>query len=141
MSARIIITNTARATIGETWTFTVPDCFTVADGTKPESLFDVLMHAEGVERDCADEVIGDEETRADFRIVEMGATPLSRAAADVAALRADVWDDVGPALTCREVEVLADLFREAGAGNTARALILGHARGDDEDDQHYGLEA
>lgn len=73
MSARIVITNTARATIRETWTFTVPDCFTLADGTRPESLFDVLMHAEGVERDCADEVIGDEEDREDFRIVEMGA--------------------------------------------------------------------
>lgn len=67
-------------------------------------------------------------------------TPLSEAAADVASLDPCIWGDVGPALTCRETEVLADLFREAGIGDVARALIFGHARGDDEGDQHYGLE-
>jgi hypothetical protein len=71
MTARIVISNTARATIRETWTFTVPDGVTIPDKGSSASLFDLLMHHPDVERDCADEVIGDEEDRDGFHIVEI----------------------------------------------------------------------
>ena len=73
VTARIVITNTARATIRETWTFTVPAGVTIPDGAGVEEMFHWLQHDPRVEQDCADEVIGDEDDRADFRVVEMGA--------------------------------------------------------------------
>lgn len=73
MTARITITNTARATIRETWTFTIPDGVTIPDGMPVEEMFHWLQHHPRTEQDCTDEVIGDEDDRDDFRVVEMGA--------------------------------------------------------------------
>lgn len=55
----------------------------------------------------------------------------------------DAWGpmtcgDIGPHLTCYEMEVLEDLFTSAGATAQAKYLHEGHAFEDDEDDSHFG---
>lgn len=57
---------------------------------------------------------------------------------------ADTFDgitlaDVGPHLTCRETDVLADLLRAAGANHGASTLVHYHALEDDEGDAHWKL--
>lgn len=54
----------------------------------------------------------------------------------------NTWDrdtayDIGPHLTCHEVEPLADVFRAYDATGLADALMRGHADEDDEGDLHY----
>ena len=46
--------------------------------------------------------------------------------------------DVGPKLTCSEVEALAIILRAAGSTQAAEAWLDGHAVGDDDGDMHYG---
>lgn len=98
MTARIIISNTARATIRETWTFTVPDGVTFPDKGSSASLFDLLMHHPDVERDCADEVVGDEEDRDGFHIVEI--IPVEHPLADRATPATCSHDAEALCLTC-----------------------------------------
>lgn len=45
--------------------------------------------------------------------------------------------DVGPHLTCREADAMADFLRAYGQPDTADALIEGHAAEDEEGDAHY----
>ncbi|MGW0682892.1 hypothetical protein ACWD2L_05960 [Streptomyces sp. NPDC002754] len=54
----------------------------------------------------------------------------------------DAWtlNDIGPHLTCTEVEVMAEVFRVSGYESSADTLIEGHAREDDEGDEHYAPE-
>lgn len=54
----------------------------------------------------------------------------------------ETWDeyaalDLGPKMTCAEVEALAALFEAIGQSELASALIEGHAEEDDEGDMHY----
>lgn len=48
----------------------------------------------------------------------------------------DVADDVGPFLSCVEVEALAGLFRAIGETAAAERWIRSHATADEEGDQH-----
>ena len=55
---------------------------------------------------------------------------------------ADVWnyylaDDLGPKLTCIEVEALVAIFRAEDRLDLVDAWVTGHARSDDEGDDHY----
>lgn len=54
----------------------------------------------------------------------------------------DDWtlNDIGPHLTCSETEIMAEVFRVSGYEGRADALIKGHARDDDEGDEHYTPE-
>ena len=45
--------------------------------------------------------------------------------------------DNATGLTCGEVEVIADAYREVGRGGMADELIKWHADGDDEGDLHH----
>lgn len=49
----------------------------------------------------------------------------------------DVADEVASALSCMEVEALAQLFRAAGREGMALAWINAHAWHDDQGDAHY----
>lgn len=44
---------------------------------------------------------------------------------------------VGPALTCSEVEVVADLLRAFGKTEEAAALLEHHANEDEDGEAHY----
>jgi hypothetical protein len=48
----------------------------------------------------------------------------------------DLADAAGTALTCTEVEALAELLRASGRGEAAEAWIEGHAVDDDCGDEH-----
>ncbi|SKV09278.1 Uncharacterised protein [Mycobacteroides abscessus subsp. abscessus] len=52
----------------------------------------------------------------------------------------EIASEVGTALTCSEVDVLADLFRTFGYDDAADMWIRAHAEGDDEGDQHYEFQ-
>lgn len=52
----------------------------------------------------------------------------------------EIASEVSTALTCSEVDVLADLFRTFGHDDAADMWIRAHAEGDDEGDQHYGFQ-
>jgi hypothetical protein len=49
----------------------------------------------------------------------------------------DLATDVGPQLSCVEVEALADLLRALGEPATADTWIQEHARDDEAGDAHY----
>lgn len=52
----------------------------------------------------------------------------------------EIADEVGTALTCTEVEALAELFRATGHEDAAQAWIECHAEGDDCGDSHCRCE-
>lgn len=63
-------------------------------------------------------------------------------AADALSEFHDVWSrqlaaDVGGRLTCKEVDVLADLFTATGRADLAAVWIEHHGYSDDEGDSHY----
>jgi hypothetical protein len=45
--------------------------------------------------------------------------------------------DVGPALTCTEVDALYDLLTAMDSPDLAEMWVDGHAEGDEPDDLHY----
>jgi hypothetical protein len=55
----------------------------------------------------------------------------------------DAWNDdilmdsVGKALTCTEVELLADIFRAVGRDEDAQRWVDAHAEADESIDAHY----
>lgn len=49
---------------------------------------------------------------------------------------ADLARDIGPRLTCGEVEALSEMLRAVGATAAADYWIEAHATADDEGDQH-----
>ena len=48
--------------------------------------------------------------------------------------------NIGPTLTCTEVDALADFLRAHGQDESATVLIDAHAEADDEGDEHYAGE-
>lgn len=62
---------------------------------------------------------------------------------DAAATFAEVFGDgllafqVGPRMTCTEVDALAGMLRAVGADAAAATWIEGHAAEDDEGDAHF----
>ena len=49
----------------------------------------------------------------------------------------DMAGDLGPTLSCGEVEALAEMLRAIGEPASADMWIEAHAAGDDEGDAHY----
>lgn len=56
---------------------------------------------------------------------------------DVLNVLADFFLDNAEGLTCTEVEVLSEAYREAGDADMADLVVRNHAFGDDEGDSHY----
>lgn len=52
-----------------------------------------------------------------------------------AALHTDVWYDLGPAMTCSEVEALYEVFHALAMYDACEALMSGHATGDSADNE------
>jgi hypothetical protein len=68
----------------------------------------------------------------------MKASPaLQRAVQSLAALETDMWENVGPALTCRETNALCALLNACGLTEHADALLDYHAAADEEEDEHW----
>ena len=51
-----------------------------------------------------------------------------------------VLEDIATELTCTEADALDNLLRACGEYVAAEALIAAHAEGDDEGDEHYGMD-
>jgi len=49
------------------------------------------------------------------------------------------WYDIGPHLTCREVDAFVDFLRAVGDPAAADSLMHGHADEDEPTDSHYNL--
>lgn len=47
------------------------------------------------------------------------------------------WGDLGPRLTCREADLLAQLFSECGHEGACVQLMEAHAASDEEGDTHW----
>jgi hypothetical protein len=47
------------------------------------------------------------------------------------------WSDLGPHLSCREAEAVAEFFSAFGADEVAEALLVSHGEDDDEGDEHW----
>lgn len=60
----------------------------------------------------------------------------------VAAIMADDMFSiqVGPACSCDEAEVLADLLRGFGYANEAQTWLYGHSTGDEDGDDHFKMQ-
>jgi len=56
----------------------------------------------------------------------------------IGGLDGEMWDDIGPHLTCDEAEAFAALLLAIGESETMWRMLAAHASADEEGDHHYG---
>lgn len=86
---------------------------------------------------AADELLGD--MLDDLSASSEATVPVAREAID--GVRVLPWAEIGPTLTCHEVEQLAALLVACGLEALAAVLLEGHTQSDEEGDRHYRPEA
>lgn len=68
---------------------------------------------------------------------------LADAVDDMSCMPNDMWETVGPALTCLEADTLANLLQSVGLQSHAAWLLKDHSDSDsdDDDDDHLIIKA
>lgn len=67
----------------------------------------------------------------------MSLRELADAADQLGALSAEMWNDLGPHMTCSEADALVRVLTALGLGNHAVILEDAHAEGDEPGDKHH----